>query len=153
MINPKTHKRELAYIVEVKETTPLANYDHVHLVSVLGWKCVATKALKTGDKAVYFEVDSLLPKEDKRFSFMEKKRYRVRTQKICRVFSQGLVLPIIDFPELQNCKVGDFVTEKLHVTLFEQECLPQPIQKKDAFDKAKDRHKKFFKNPKNGQKI
>lgn len=147
MINPKTNKRELAYIVEVKETKPLDNYDHVHYIRVLGWWCVATKSLNTGDKAVYFEIDSLLPKGDKRFSFMEKKRFRVKTQKICKVWSQGLVLSIKDFPELKHCNVGDFVTEKLNVTLFEKECLPQPIQKKDAFDKAKDRHQKFFKNP------
>lgn len=87
MLNPKTNKRELAYVVRVTHTEDLAGYDRVHYVSVLGGKCVASKDLKEGDLGIYFEIDSLLPRDDKRFSFMEKKNYRVRTQKMCKVVS------------------------------------------------------------------
>lgn len=148
MLNPKTNKRELAYVVRVTHTENLAGYDRVHYVSVLGWKCVASKDLKEGDLGIYFEIDSLLPRDDKRFSFMEKKNYRVRTQKMCTVCSQGLVLPLSSFPEIKDAKEGDFLTDKLHITLFEEKSiLEMPKSKSDAWTKAQDRHKRFFKNP------
>lgn len=148
MLNPKTNKRELAYIVDILETKPLDGYDNVHYVRVNEWWCVSTKRLSVGDKAIYFEIDSILPREDKRFLFMEKRNYRVKTIRLCKVVSQGLVLPISDFPELSKLKVGEFVTDKLNVKLYDSENLRTPtLQRKDAFDKAKDRHPKFFKNP------
>lgn len=36
MLNPKSNKRELAYIAEVVATKELPGYDHVHSVTVLG---------------------------------------------------------------------------------------------------------------------
>lgn len=148
MLNPKTNQRELAYVVEVGETRSLEGYERVHSIHINGWWCVATTSLHTGDKAVYFEIDSLLPKYDTRFSFMEKRKFRVKTLKICHTVSQGLVLPLSDFPELKNCKVGDFVTDRLKVTLYDPESKePKQQQKADAFTKAKDRHRKFFNNP------
>lgn len=150
MINHKTQKRELAYIAEVTKTEAINGYDRVHLVTVLAWKCVAPVSINVGDKVIYFEVDSLLPKDDKRFDFMEKRKHRVKTIKICGTISQGLVLPICDFPEFKNAKVGDFVTDKLNVTLYEPDDGDKklmPKSKVDAFTKAMDRHKKFFGNP------
>ena len=150
MINHKTQKRELAYIAEVTKTEAINGYDRVHLVTVLAWKCVAPVSINVGDKVIYFEVDSLLPKDDKRFDFMEKRKHRVKTIKICGTISQGLVLPICDFPEFKNAKVGDFVTDKLNVTLYEPDDSDKnlmPKTKVDAFTKAMDRHKKFFGNP------
>jgi hypothetical protein len=115
MLNPKTNERELAYIVKVSEVKDLPGYDSVHYVKVLGWWCVAPKDIKAGDLVVYFEIDSKLPANDARFAFMEKRKYLVKTIKICKVVSQGLVLPLSDFPELKGCKEGDFVTDKLHL--------------------------------------
>ena len=149
MLNQKTGNRELAYIVEIAETRKLDGYDNVHYVKINEWWCVAKNTLNVGDKAIYFEIDSLLPSSDSRFSFMEKKKYRVKTIRICGTISQGLVLPLIDFPEFKNAKVGDFVTDKLGVKLYESDGLqkPQPQSKSDAFTKAMDRHRNFFKNP------
>lgn len=148
MLNPKTNKRELAYIVEVSDTRVLEGYNNVHAVHINGWWCVATKSLKAGDKGIYFEIDSLLPETDNRFSFMEKRKYRVKTIKICGVLSQGLVLPLSDFPEFKTAKVGDFVTDKLGVKLYESDNKEmKPQSKADAFQKAKDRHKVFFNFP------
>jgi hypothetical protein len=150
MLNPKTNERELAYIVKVSEAKELPGYDSVHYVKVLGWWCVAPKDIKAGDLVVYFEIDSKLPSNDSRFAFMEKRKYLVKTIKICKVVSQGLVLPLSDFPELKGCKEGDFVTDKLHVEKYD----PEPVcenqcskPKVSDFQRAMDRHKKFFKNP------
>jgi hypothetical protein len=148
MINPKTNKRELAYIVKVSEAKELPGYDSVHLVHVNAWQCVASKYIKEGDLAVYFEIDSLLPKDDSRFTFMEKRKFIVKTIKICKVVSQGLVLPLSDFPELKDCKEGDFVTDKLHIEKYDPESVQEskPKQKVSDFQRAVDRHKKFFTN-------
>ena len=148
MLNKKTNERELAYIVRISETRELPGYDNVHYVHVNGWWCVAQKTMQTGDLAIYFEIDSILPRDDNRFAFMEKRNYRVRTQKMCKVVSQGLALPLTSFPELKHAKEGDFVTERLSVKLFEESIQEQQQKTKaDGWSKAQDRHKKFFKNP------
>lgn len=148
MLNPKTNERELAYIVRVSEAKGLEGYDRVHSCKVLGWWCVAPKEIKVGDLVVYFEIDSLLPSNDSRFAFMEKRKYRVLTQKMCKTVSQGLILPLSDFHELKNCKEGDFVTDKLHVEKYDPDDVKdeQPKQKVNDFQRAMDRHRKFFKN-------
>ena len=144
------NKRELAYVVKVSEVKDLEGYDRVHAVHCLGWWCVAPKDINVNDLVVYFEIDSLLPKNDPRFAFMEKRKFRVLTQKMCGTVSQGLILPLSDFPELKNCKEGDFVTDKLHVEKYDPDCEKEDKsfkQKVSDFQRAMDRHNKFFKNP------
>ena len=146
------NKRELAYIVKVSEAKDLDGYDKVHYVKCLGWWCVAPKDINVGDLVVYFEIDSKLPADDARFAFMEKRKYIVKTQKMCKVVSQGLVLRLSEFPELNNCKECDFVTDKLHVEKYdpdaarENKC-PKQESKVSDFKRAMSRHQKFFKNP------
>lgn len=150
MLNPKTQERELAYVVEVSDVKELPGYDKVNAVQVNCWWCVAQKSISVGDKVVYFEIDSILPADDPRFAFMASRKYKVKTQKMCKTVSQGLVMPLSDFPELANCKVGDFVTDKLHIGKYDPDQSKeevQPKQKISPFQRAMDRHKKFFGNP------
>ena len=148
MLNNKG-ERELAYIVKVLETNELPNYTNVHYIRILEWWCVAPKDIKLGDLVVYFEVDSLLPKDDNRFSFLASKKFRIKPTKICGTVSQGLVLPLSDFPELKGCKEGDFVTDKLHVEKYDPDAINEGAVKSKVsdFQRALDRHPKFFKNP------
>ena len=149
MLN-KSNQRELAYIVEVTNTEELKGYNKVHYITVLGWKCVAPTTIHTGDKVVYFEVDSVLPSDDCRFSFLSKNKFRIKPIRICGVISQGLVMPLEDFPEIKKAKAGDFLTDKLRVKLYDADETRKkyiPKDKVDAFTKAMDRHKRFFKNP------
>lgn len=148
MLNNKG-ERELAYIAKVLNTESLCGYDNVHLITILGWKCVAPISIHKDDLVVYFEVDSLLPNNDIRFSFLASKKFRIRAIKICGVVSQGLVLPLSEFPELKGCKEGDFVTDKLHVEKYDPESINECAVKSKvlAFQRALDRHPKFFKNP------
>ena len=143
-------KRELAYIVKVSEVKDLEGYDKVHLVKILGWQCVAPKDIKLGDLVIYFEIDSKLPAEDPRFAFMEKRKYLVKTIRICKTVSQGLVLSLSDFPELKDCKEGDFVTDLLHVEKYDPDSVQEnqcSKPKVSDFQRAMDRYQKFFKNP------
>ena len=148
MLNNKG-ERELAYIAKVLNTESLCGYDNVHLVTVLGWKCVAPVNIHKGDLVVYFEVDSLLPQNDNRFSFLASKKFRIKPIKICGVVSQGLVLSLSEFPELKGCKEGDFVTDKLHVEKYDPDAINEGSVKSKVsdFQRALDRHPKFFKNP------
>lgn len=148
MLNNKG-ERELAYIAKVLNTESLCGYDNVHLVTVLGWKCVAPVNIHKGDLVVYFEVDSLLPQDDNRFSFLASKKFRIKAIKICGVVSQGLILSLSEFPELKGCKEGDFVTDKLHVEKYDPDAINEGSVKSKVsdFQRAVDRHPKFFKNP------
>ena len=148
MLNNKG-ERELAYIVKVLETKELPNYTNVHYTRILEWWCVAPKDIKLGDLVVYFEVDSLLPKDDNRFSFLASKKFRIKPTKICGTVSQGLVLPLSEFPELKGCKESDFVTDKLHVEKYDPDAINEGAVKSKVsdFQRTLDRHPKLFKNP------
>ena len=148
MLNNKG-ERELAYIVKVLETKDIEGYDNVYYVRLNSWWCVAPKDIKLGDLVVYFEIDSKLPENDNRFSFLASKKFRIKTIKICGVVSQGLILPLSDFPELKGCKEGDFVTDKLHVEKYDPDAINEGAVKSKVsdFQCTLDRHPKFFKNP------
>jgi len=104
--------RKLATIRVVDEVLPIANADAIELVRFGGWQCVSKKGeFKAGDKAVYFEIDSMLPEKDTRFAFlaktgtkavMEVKYYRLKTMRMRGELSQGLALPVSLFPELTD---------------------------------------------------
>lgn len=115
-------ERALAYVVTVDETMPLEGYDRVKYARTNGWWCIVGKdEVEVGDKAIYFEIDSLVPKDDERFAFMEKRNYRVKTQKMCKVVSQGLLMPLSLFSELGDLKVGTDVTKILGIKYYEPE--------------------------------
>lgn len=144
-------KRALAYIVTVDEVKPIPNYDRVEHARTNGWWCVTRlNELKVGDKAVYFEVDSKVPENDERFNFLASKHYKIKTQKMCKVFSQGLLMPITLFPELTNMEVGTDVTGILNVTYSVVEDNARKSKNGDPDAKYKSmaqRHQKIFKKP------
>jgi RNA ligase (TIGR02306 family) len=91
----------------------------------MGWTCVVKKGeFNEADLGVYFEVDSFLP-IDPRYEFLRASSYRenadngegfrIRTAKMRGQLSQGLLLPLSLFPELEGLVEGSDVTEKLGV--------------------------------------
>ena len=142
-------ERALAYVVTVDEIQPLEGYDRVVYARTNGWWCIVGKdELHVGDKAVYFEVDSKVPADDKRFEFLEKRNYKIKTQKMCKVYSQGLMMPLSAFPELGDAPVGTDVTKKLRIIYAD----PEDNERKGGGDpnaKYKSmaaRHQKLFKS-------
>lgn len=111
-------ERALAYVVTIDEIKPIEGYDRVEYARTNGWWVIIGKAdnLKVGDKCVYFEIDSKVPASDKRFEFLEKRDYKIKTQRMCKVVSQGLLMPLSLFPELGNADVGTDATKKLGIT-------------------------------------
>lgn len=128
MLNPKTNQRELCYIVTVGNIEPMVGYDNLELATINGWYCVVGKdSMKAGDLAIYFEIDSKLPEVS---PFCDspaivKYKYKIKTQKFGRggikYLSQGLLMPLSDFPNLDNVQEGDFLTKYLGVTYYEPE--------------------------------
>jgi hypothetical protein len=166
MLN-KNQERELAYLVKIDAVTPIAGYDRVELAHVGGWTIVVGKGeFKAGDPAVYFEIDSQLP-EKPPFSDMEflaSKHYKIKTQKMCKSISQGLLMTVAQFGwEIQadgsiwDPGAGDhgrhdlndesrFLTKELEVTYAIPEDNKRKANSVDKYKKMAQRHPKLFQN-------
>lgn len=163
MLN-KDGQRELAYIVAIDEIKPIPNYDRVEHARVGGWWVIVKKdQFKVSEPAIYIEVDSKVPEEEP-FLFLEPKKYRVKTQKMCKVLSQGLLMHPSDFGwfSMQNetdlewdmhdekgkvLEIGDFVTEKLGITYYEPEDNKRKANSVDKYKKMAQRRPDIFKKP------
>ena len=149
-------KRALAYTVIVDAVDAIEGADNIALATVGGWKVIVKKEeFEPGDVAVFFEIDSKLP-EINRYEFMARKHYKVKTMKLGKfnVVSQGLLMPLSEFPELGVpdktdggvIKVGYDLTDVLHITYAEAEdnkrkAAPNPNAK---YQSMATRHKKIF---------
>lgn len=118
-------KRQLVTIQEIKNIVPIEGADFIEVAEILGWKLVCKKGeFKVGDKCVYFEVDSFIPVGRPEFEFLRNSSYkksdifgegfRIKTQKLRGVISQGLALPLSILPDGEY-EVGTDVTELLGV--------------------------------------
>ena len=97
MLNSKG-ERELAYVVIIDGIEPIEGYDRVEMAIVGGWHIIVQKdQFKVGDPAIYFEIDSLVPSDRECFAFLEKRKYRIKTLKMCKTISQGLLMHPSDF--------------------------------------------------------
>ena len=124
--------RKLASIQRIWKIEPIEGADRIELAHVLGWQCVVNKGqFSEMDLAIYFEVDSFLPVRPE-FEFMRASSYRntdimgegfrLRTMKFRGQISQGLLLPISEFPEIpEEAELGADVTEILGVRKWEIE--------------------------------
>jgi len=91
-------ERELAYVVIVDGIEPIPDYDRVEHAIVGGWRVIVKKdQFKVGDPAIYFEIDSRVPADRECFAFLEKRHYKVKTLKMCKTLSQGLLMHASDF--------------------------------------------------------
>ena len=125
MLN-SNNERELAYVVKIDAVEPIVGSDNCEAAIVGGWRVMVRKGqFQPGDKAVYFEIDSKLPDTDPRFAFMERKSYKVKTQRYTfggkgLMISQGLLMSAEDlgWKEEELTELGDerFMTKKLGVT-------------------------------------
>jgi len=120
--------RKLVTIRKVNKLLPIPNKDRIELAVIDGWSCIVKKGEFTeGSIGVFFEIDSFIPKSDK-YSFLGKSTthqgkqgYRIRTMKLAGAISQGLLLPISLFEELNSVtlNIGDNLTELLGVIKYD----------------------------------
>ncbi len=133
-------ERKLASIQKIISVEPIENVDKIEKVKVLGWQCVAKKdEFKQGQLCIYCEIDSLFP-EKPEFEFLRPKKFRIKTQKMRGVISQGIVFPLEILPEHDRLiiteeyhingneyVIGQDVTEKLGIIKYEAPIPPQLI--------------------------
>lgn len=123
---PQTETRALATVETIAEIHPIPDADAIERARVRGWDVVIKKGeFAVGDLAVYFEVDSHLDTTDPRYEFLAPRGIRtnedgftghvLKTAKLRGTYSQGLVLPVGQFPELDGAVAGDNVTGQLGV--------------------------------------
>ena len=124
--------RKLATIQKVQALHEIKGADFIEICQINGWQCITKKGeVKVNDLVIYFEIDSFLPDNDY-FSFLSKKTtyegkqgYRLKTIRLKKALSQGLVLPISHFKNhlsiLTSMKEGDDVTEILDVIKYDNE--------------------------------
>ena len=163
MLN-KDGQRELAYIVAIDEIRPIPNYDRVGYARVGGWWVVVKKdQFKVGDPAIYIEVDSRVPEKEP-FMFLEKKHFKIKTQKMCKVLSQGLLMHPNDFDWAtiydeyvgewlitdstgSHMQIGDFVTSMLGIVYAEDVDNKRKAPSADKYKKMAQRRPDIFKKP------
>ena len=157
----KNGNRQLAYVVAIDEIRPIPNYDRVEHARVGGWWVIVKKdQFKVGDLAIYIEVDAKVPEQEP-FMFLEPKHFKVKTQKMCKVLSQGLLMHPADFgwnlgkadgvdngsiiiAGSKTFKLGDFVTEFLKITYADAEDNKRKAPSADKYKKMAQRHGKLF---------
>ena len=146
MLN-KNNERELAYVVRVNKVEPIEGYDRVEYAHINGWGCVVQKgAFKEGDLGVYFEIDSKCPAVEP-FLFLEKRKYHVKTQKMCKRISQGLLMSFADFGwENDKYEEGTFLTKELGITYYEPEDNARKANSVDKYKKMAQRNGKLFRH-------
>ena len=165
MLN-KDGQRELAYVVLVDGIEELPGYDRVESALIGGWRCIVPKGqFKPGDPGIYFEIDSKVPSDNPAFAFLEKRNYKIKTQKMCKSISQGLLMHPEDFGwSIEQNNAGDvaiwdgkvlcysddesrFLTKKLGVTYADAEDNQRKASSIDKYKKMAQRNPTIFKKP------
>lgn len=165
MLN-KNGERELAYVVIVNGIEELPGYDRVESAIIGGWHCIVPKGqFKIGDPGIYFEIDSKVPADNSAFAFLEKRNYKVKTQKMCKSISQGLLMHPSDFGWVAQVdgsiwipEDGDhgrhnaddesrFLTKKLGITYADVEDNQRKAPSMDKYKKMAQRHPMIFRKP------
>ena len=108
--------RKLVTVRTVDAVRPIPGADAIECAIVEGWTVVTKKGeFAAGDRGVFFEIDAFLPLDDPRFAFLEKsaitwngkRGVRLRTMKLRGQISQGLILPLSRFAEIDALALAD----------------------------------------------
>ena len=175
MLNNK-NERELVYVTLIDNIEPIIGSDNCECAIVGGWHVMVRKGqFNVGDPAIYFEIDSKVPSTNPAFSFLEKRNYKVKTQKYTfggkgNFVSQGLLMHASDFgwkayqagetgynepacimDDHNTCHYVDtesrFLTKILGVTYADDEDNQRKAPSVDKYKKMAQRHPNIFKKP------
>lgn len=155
--------RKLASVRRIAAIEEIPNADNIEKVIIDGWEVVVKKdeEYKPGDLCVFIEVDSILP-AIKYFEFMEPRKYRVRTIKLRKQVSQGLVIPLNDINKIRNqlgitdpdkeivlmfLEEGTDLTEELGIKKYDPQLKEENLLLADARKKKNPIHKYLLRYP------
>jgi RNA ligase (TIGR02306 family) len=118
----KMSDRKLASVQKIISIDPIPDADKIEKATILGWEVVVAKKdnFKVGNLAVYIEVDSVLP-DCAEFEFLRDRKFRIKTIKLKKQISQGLVLPLSVLPDCHYYKEGEDVTAILKIKKYDPE--------------------------------
>ena len=157
--------RELAYVVKIDKIEPITGSDNCEAAVVGGWRVMTRKGtFKEGDLAIYFEIDSKVPATEQ-FAFLEKKHYKVKTQKYTfggkgNFVSQGLLMSAKDFGGIvyqdgsgifylhingKSYANGEFLTKDLGVTYADADDNKRKAKSSDKYKLMAQRRPDIFK--------
>ncbi|MEY8366548.1 RNA ligase family protein [Anaerovoracaceae bacterium 41-7] len=135
--------RKLAHVERIADIKSIPNADKIEVATVLGWQVVIKKGeFSPGEQVVYIEIDSRVPSDNPYFSFLQDRNYKVKSIKLRKQVSQGLIVPMNLLPTGKYAD-GDDVTELLKIIKIEDEYKAPKISKETQL---KQRHKKLYNN-------
>lgn len=125
--------RALARVVTIDSLIEIPGAERIELAMVGGWQVVVGKGLyQPGDKALYCEVDSLLPTANPAFAELanrlsskllfevDGKGYaRIKTAKLMKQLSQGFCVPLAE-AGIERAVVGWDATKELGILKYEK---------------------------------
>jgi hypothetical protein len=129
----------LASVQIITNIQPIPDAESIEVADILGWKVVVAKKdnFKIGDMVVYIQIDTIAP-ETPQFYFLRERKYRIRTIKLRKQISQGLIIPL---PK-GKFKEGQDVTDVIGIKKYEK-----PDNNPERFEKPrmpKKWHKKLY---------
>ena len=104
-------------VVRIEEILPHPNADTLGIIYIGGYQCVVKKDdYKAGDLAIYIQPDTIVPVMDQ-FKFLWADREfadgtvperlrRITVRRFRKEWSEGLLLPLSDFPMLSKASEG-----------------------------------------------
>jgi hypothetical protein len=109
----------LASVQRIKDITPIEGADAVDLAFILGWQVVVKKGeFQVGDLVCYIQIDTVAP-DTEQFEFLRERKFRIRTIKLRKKLSQGLIIPLPTIP-LRKYKEGEDITELIGIKKYEK---------------------------------
>ena len=118
--------RKLATIQTIKAISPIPEADKIEVATMnsVGWQVVVRKAeFQVGSKVVYVEIDSMLPNVEWS-KFLDKKNdgkpIRLRTVKLKKQISQGIIFPVSILPkDFNSFEDGVEISELLSIVKYD----------------------------------
>jgi hypothetical protein len=147
-----------ANVVRIAEVLPHSNADSLEIIHIGAFQVVTKKGnFKTGDLGVYIQPDSVVPQTEP-FKFIwetyvgldgtvPEKRRRITVKRLRKEWSEGLLMPLSDFPELSvfNLPEGADVSELLGITHYDPDKGKEPAADNETFKKKRSKYPRSLK--------
>lgn len=126
--------KNLATIQKISALIPIDGADKIELAKMEGieWQVVVQKGRQIGEAVCYIQIDSVAP-ERPWSEFLRDRHFRVRTIRLKKQLSQGLIIPLADLKDepmiaglstgtigFGGMLVGDDITSLIGVTKYEK---------------------------------
>ena len=109
--------RKLATIQTITKLEVHPNADKLDIAHVKGWGCVVNKdVFKENEKIIFVEPDAILPEGNPAWEFMRERGFRIKTIKLRKILSQGLVFKLDILPEREDKISWHLFQEGMDVT-------------------------------------